>query len=64
MGISRINDTKSGALKYLKLTTRYAETDVFKLQGLLGKVLAHKYCETKVQEEQLKAKEQTEVDDF
>ena len=50
------------ALKYLKLTTRNAERKVFKLQSLLGKVLVHKYCKTKIQEEQLFAIEQ--INDF
>ena len=35
-------------LKHLKLTTRYAGKETFKLQGLLGKVLLSKYCKTKV----------------
>ena len=40
------------ALKYLTLTTRYAEKNVFKLQSLLEKVFVHQYGKTKVQEEQ------------
>ena len=48
-------------LKYLKLTTRYAGKTVFKLQSLLRKVLVHKYCKTKIQEEQIIAKEQIKV---
>ena len=40
---------------------RYAGEKAFKLQSLLGKVLAHKYSKAKVQEEQLNAKEQIKV---
>ena len=46
------------ALKYLKLTTRYAERKMLKLQSFLGSVLVHNYCKTKVQEEQSIVKEQ------
>ena len=42
------------ALKHLKPATRYAER-------LLGKVLVHTYCKTKIQEEQLITKEQIEM---
>ena len=43
----------------------YAERKVFKLKRHLGRVLVHKYCKTKVQEEQLIAKSKLEcLDDF
>ena len=35
----------------------------FKLQNLLSNVFVHKYCTTKVQEEQSTAKEQLKVSD-
>ena len=61
-----LNDTKSGenfvvvqnALKRLKLTTRYEQKTVLKLQYLFGKMLVAKYCKTKILEEHQIAKKQ------
>ena len=71
-GSVELNDMKSGArffycikyleyLKYMELSTRYAEGKVFKLQRLLAKVLVHNHCKTKVQKEHLIAKEKIKM---
>ena len=53
------------ALKYLKLTTKYAGKKVFKLESLLKKVLVHKNAKLRLKKSNLLQKRKLKyLDDF